>query len=202
MILIERKFEDIAKNYVEGKDYRIRTATRHSDILIIAPHGGKIEPGTSEIAEAIASPNFSLFCFEGLKSRGNRLLHIESHCFNEPNALEIVLKSEVIIAVHGQNSRNSPFVMIGGLNSDLGLLIRDAVEASGFRTKPPTKGTKGCDPANICNRGKSGAGVQLEVSRNLREALKNNGSQLELFATSIRKAIQVYIAGIQGYRDQ
>ena len=35
------------------------------------PHGGGIEPGTSEVADAIAGEEFSFYAFEGLKSSDN-----------------------------------------------------------------------------------------------------------------------------------
>ena len=37
------------------RDFRVRVRRSKSDTVIIAPHGGGIEPGTSEIAEAIAA---------------------------------------------------------------------------------------------------------------------------------------------------
>lgn len=199
MTSINRGFSVIAKRYVEGRDYQIRIAYKSGGVLVIAPHGGKIEPGTSEIAEAIAKSDFSLYCFEGLKSRLNKLLHIKSHLFDEPNALQAVSRSKVILAIHGQNNRKNPFIMIGGLNSDLCLSVGAALEAAGFETRPPTKRTEGRDPINICNQGKLRAGVQLEISRRLREELKNDSDQLHLFASSIRKAIKMYLTKIHGY---
>lgn len=198
MTSIYRSFKDLAKKEVEGKDYRIRMAFKRCGVLVIAPHGGKIEPGTSEIAEAIAASDYSLYCFEGLKSRANDLLHMESHLFDEPHALQIILKSNVIIAIHGQNNRKDAFIMIGGLNSDLRSYIRAALEAAGFETRPPTKRTRGSDPNNICNRGKLRAGVQLEISRRLRESVINDSDQLRLFVSSIIKAIQLYRRGYLG----
>jgi phage replication-related protein YjqB (UPF0714/DUF867 family) len=53
-------------------------------VAVIAPHGGGIEPGTSELATAIAGDDFSLYLFEGLKSAGNGELHITSTNFDEP----------------------------------------------------------------------------------------------------------------------
>ena len=47
-------FALLAEAETEGTDYRIHTAPQPSPIVIIAPHGGAIEPGTSEIAAAIA----------------------------------------------------------------------------------------------------------------------------------------------------
>jgi len=47
-------FDELCKHAIEGRDFRIRTASRPGQVAVIAPHGGGIEPGTSELAEAIA----------------------------------------------------------------------------------------------------------------------------------------------------
>lgn len=41
-------FHELSKREVEGTDYKIRFYQIQSPILIMAPHGGKIVPGTSE----------------------------------------------------------------------------------------------------------------------------------------------------------
>jgi phage replication-related protein YjqB (UPF0714/DUF867 family) len=46
---------------------------------------------------------------------------------------------------------------------------------------------------NICNRGKWKQGVQLEVSRKVRELLRTNLELLQVFAEAVRKAIQIYL---------
>ena len=77
-------FALLAEAETEGTDYRIHTAPQPSPIVIIAPHGGAIEPGTSEIAAAIARNSYSLYCFEGLKpDRPHADLHITSERFDE-----------------------------------------------------------------------------------------------------------------------
>ena len=54
MISSYQSFKELADHEVEGQDYRIRIELRDPRVLIMAPHGGKIEPATAEIAEAIA----------------------------------------------------------------------------------------------------------------------------------------------------
>jgi phage replication-related protein YjqB (UPF0714/DUF867 family) len=46
---------------------------------------------------------------------------------------------------------------------------------------------------NICNRGRLKRGVQLEISRKLRDALKANRDLLQAFANALQRAIQLYI---------
>jgi phage replication-related protein YjqB (UPF0714/DUF867 family) len=51
----------------------------------------------------------------------------------------------------------------------------------------------GIDPMNICNQGKSKRGVQLEVSRRIRDSLRTNKVQLETFASAVGRAIRIYL---------
>lgn len=102
----------------ENKDYFIVMEKRESDLLIIAPHGGKIEPGTSEIAKGVAGEHFSVYCFEGNKSTKNRKLHITSTNFDEPRAVKMVTTSQVVIAIHG-SCHKQQVVYVGGLNDRL-----------------------------------------------------------------------------------
>jgi phage replication-related protein YjqB (UPF0714/DUF867 family) len=97
-----RSFEELKSRELEGKDYQIRSHLRDERVLIMAPHGGKIEPTTTMIAEAIAGENYSCYSFEGLKDEGNGVLHIESHLFDEPRALQAVKEADFVITVHGQ----------------------------------------------------------------------------------------------------
>jgi phage replication-related protein YjqB (UPF0714/DUF867 family) len=183
-------FNDLADREEEGKDYRIRIKLRDLRILIMAPHGGKIEPTTAEIAEAIAGMDYSFYSFEGLRADGNSALHIESHLFDERRALEAVERADIVVTVHGQIDQKEEFVMVGGLHESLGSKIKQQLEATGFKTRTPTEGLMGTDPMNICNRGRSRQGVQLEVSRKIRDLLRTDRGQLQKFTNAVRIAIQ------------
>ncbi len=187
-----RNFEELKEREVEGRDYQIRINLMEGPVLVMAPHGGKIEPGTTEIAEAIASHNYSFYSFEGLKADRSSNLHIESHLFDEPRALRAIEWVDIVISVHGQLDQEEGFVMIGGLNDRLCSEIRRQLEVVGFQTRPPTKGLEGIDPMNICNRGRLKSGIQLEISRKIRDSLRTNRNQLQSFANAVRRAIQFY----------
>ncbi|MGA9599177.1 MAG: poly-gamma-glutamate hydrolase family protein [Methylocystis sp.] len=47
-------FAELAAAETEGVHYQIRVIERASKIVVVAPHGGKIEPGSSETAALIA----------------------------------------------------------------------------------------------------------------------------------------------------
>jgi len=184
-----RSFRELSQHEREGEDYRIRIELRDSGVLIMAPHGGRIEPMTGEIAETIAGTDYSFYSFEGLKVEGNGVLHIESHLFDEPRALKAVEKTDAVITVHGQINQKDEFVMMGGLHTPLRSEIERRLEAAGFQTRLPTEGLMGTDPLNICNRGKLRQGVQLEISRKVRDLLRDDRGRLVAFAEAVRRAI-------------
>ena len=188
-----RSFGELRSRESEGEDYQVRSHRRDERVLIMAPHGGKTEPMTSEIAEAIAKDDYSFYSFEGLKAEGNSALHIESHLFDEPRALEAAERADLVVTVHGQLDDREEFIMIGGLNVDLRSEIKRQLEAGGFHTRPPTEGLQGIDPENICNRGRWKGGVQLEISRKVRDSLKEDMNRLRTFADAVRKAIRFHL---------
>ncbi len=187
-------FNELADHETEGQDYRIRIELRDPRVLIMAPHGGKIEPTTAEIAEAIAGIDYSFYSFEGLKT-DSRMLHIESHLFDEPRALQAARKADVVVTVHGQLNQKEEFVMVGGLNESLRSKIAMQLEEASFQTRPPSEGLMGSDLMNICNRGKWRQGVQLEISRKVRDVVRHDGNHLKLFSEAVRKGIQHYLSG-------
>ncbi|MBE0583253.1 MAG: poly-gamma-glutamate hydrolase family protein, partial [Desulfofustis sp.] len=68
-------------------DFSIELADRKVATTILAPHGGGIEPHTSEIARLIAGDEYNYFLFNGTKPSGNSTLHITSHRWDHPQAL-------------------------------------------------------------------------------------------------------------------
>jgi phage replication-related protein YjqB (UPF0714/DUF867 family) len=80
-------FATLEQHERSGIDYSVLVRRAEPAFAIVAPHGGGIEPGTSEIADAIAVQRWSVYSFEGLKQSGNRVLHITSTCFDEPMCL-------------------------------------------------------------------------------------------------------------------
>lgn len=158
-----------------------------SRVAIIAPHGGLIEVGTSEIAGLIAGTDYSLFCFEGLKSHGhNRDLHITSHRFDHPECLAMAAEREVVLSVHGCMGRAQIFV--GGLDVELAERLSNALAAAGFDVISDGHKYPGRHPLNICNRGLRRMGAQLEITHDLRAP-----EHRETIARSVRAAIADFI---------
>ncbi|RJE81727.1 poly-gamma-glutamate hydrolase family protein [Paracoccus sp. JM45] len=182
-------FEALAAAMKEGVDYRIRSKDCGTSVVILAPHGGTIEPATSEIAEAIAGADFSFYCFEALKTGAHGDFHITSHRFDEPRAVDLIGRAFTAVAVHGRKDDGSDTVWLGGR----AVALRDAIGASlcnaGFEAQPNTT-LPGLHETNICNRTGSGAGVQLELPRTLRHKLTKNGNDLKKFCTAIRNVLE------------
>jgi phage replication-related protein YjqB (UPF0714/DUF867 family) len=118
------------------------------------------------------------------------------------------LPSVIVVAAHGASSRaplkwpmprrpkrsafapskassrqaDGPLVFTGGLHHPLRRRIETALRARGFDVRRHTDpNLQGLDPRNLCNRGQTGRGVQLELSHALRlqmfESLSRQGRQ-------------------------
>lgn len=162
-------FAELARAEVQDRDYRVRVLARDSSVLIVAPHGGLIEDGTSQLAEAIAQDDHNLFAFEGLKSVGsNRDLHITSHLFDHPQCLALAARSTLVLGVHG--CRGDSCIHVGGLDRGFVHALASELAGAGFRVEADSRRYPGTHPRNICNRGPSGAGAQLELTYDLRQA--------------------------------
>jgi phage replication-related protein YjqB (UPF0714/DUF867 family) len=53
-------FDALRSAHEEGRDFRVEWRLGVSGIAVMAPHGGGIEPGTSEVARALAGFQHSL----------------------------------------------------------------------------------------------------------------------------------------------
>jgi phage replication-related protein YjqB (UPF0714/DUF867 family) len=196
-----RNFAALARKERSGIDYDVLVRRARPAFAIVAPHGGGIEPGTSEIADAVAEGTHSFYTFEGLKTSGNSDLHITSTRFDEPMCLIVLGVSEVVVTVHGEHSEgDGEGVFVGGLDLGRGKRIADVLTGNGFdvRTHGDPK-LQGREPRNLCNRGVSHAGVQLELSKAVRktmfESFKRQGrkkttARFEIFVSALREALE------------
>ena len=161
-------FSELERAERHGTDYRVRVVDRPSSpALILAPHGGLIEDGTSEVAAVVAGEQHSLFCFEGLKLRGgNRILHITSHRFDHPECLALLRRSSVAMAIHGCLGRSQ--IYLGGLDTKLRQYIAQRLKAADLPVSLHGHKYPGTHPENICNRTRRRCGVQIELTMDLR----------------------------------
>jgi phage replication-related protein YjqB (UPF0714/DUF867 family) len=181
-------FAALQAGEVAGMDYSVNVLERvESGVLIIAPHGGSIEIGTTELASLIAGEDYSLFTFDGLKSRGrNRDLHITSHNFDHPDCVALAARHLVVLAVHGCKG-DSSHAYVGGLDRELTALLTGRLAAAGLPATCEGHRYPGRNPRNICNRGARAKGAQLELTLGLR-----GPASRALIASLVRGALADY----------
>ena len=198
-----------APNLSEGVDYarRHRRHERFDDTLartdetpktvILAPHGGGIERGTSELCLAVAGYHpanlpqtppagvtYDYWMFEGVREDGNRQLHVPSTGCDDDMAVSLCAGSLNALALHGFSpeppdfSEDDQVVLVGGAIPDstrnpLRDYLLDGLCDAQFDARAPVghgelDGNAGC---NIVNRTMLGMGAQLELSTPLRDAM-------------------------------
>jgi len=188
-------FATLAAAHDHDRDYRITVQDRGTCVVILAPHGGTIEPETASIARAVAGDDLSFYLFEALRAGAHGDYHITSHRFDEPRALALVAGADTSIAIHGRKDDGTDTVWLGGRDEILRDAVGDALRAAGFEAALNTA-LPGVHPSNICNRTRSGTGVQLELPRSLRRNLAEDATMMARFSTALRAAISA--AGLDG----
>ncbi len=183
-------FSELENKEKLGLDFDIVIEDRAAQYAIIAIHGGRIEPYTTEIARSIAGKKFSFYSFMGIKNSNNSRLHITSDHFDEPRCMELVAKSWKVISVHGRKGKGK-FVMVGGLDQDLVKKTSDILNSMGFSAIKAEKKVAGMSRKNICNRCVSGKGLQLEISRGLRSKLETIPGLLKRFVSALNSVEMV-----------
>ncbi|AJD48127.1 Phage-related replication protein-like protein [Isoalcanivorax pacificus W11-5] len=181
-------FAELSAAEVDGA-YRIELQETGSSVALIAPHAGKIEPGTSQICKIIAGSNLTYYLFEGCKASNNRDLHITSSRFDEPRGLKTAQSARIVVTFHGQAGEDL-FVNVGGLAGGLRTLMIAKLKSVGFVARLQSNPMlRGLDPNNICNRGSEKKGLQLEISRGLRDLLITEKQQMDRFSSTVRSVL-------------
>jgi phage replication-related protein YjqB (UPF0714/DUF867 family) len=154
----------------------------------IAIHGGGMEPPTTQLARYTSeldqqgtSAFYSLVSTDRAADNGDdkrQPLHIAATKYNEPIALDMVAGSDRTVSWHGapDQATAQPLTYVGGLDTELIRYVSEELEAAGFavgRDAPEEIG--GDDPANIVNKNRISAGVQLEINRSQREQFYRDG---------------------------
>ena len=171
--IMYRSYSHLSLHEREGIDYARLLIERKASLAVIAPHGGGIEPGTSEIARALAGSEYSFYCFEGLKAGGSEALHIPSTRFDEPLGVSLVQRMRTVIALHGCTGSRER-VYVGGLHEELIMACIDSLQHHGFDAVRDKTWHSGRAPSNICNRCSNGRGLQFELTRALRQSMFAN----------------------------
>ncbi|GEK60286.1 hypothetical protein CHL76_16315 [Marinococcus halophilus] len=201
----KKKYADYAElqaSELEGRDYEIRVLPgKNNSLAALAPHGGAIEAGTSELVEELhCSYYFSGYDFRAKKRTDNRTLHLRSTHFDEPRALCFAAEALFTVTLHGYRDQEEK-TYIGGLDTFTAGFIGAELTAAGFKVDfEPPSAIKGKYSGNICNKNGRTQGVQLEISSAQRRAFfvnndfrsANRGNRLPAFyayAEAIGKAM-------------
>jgi phage replication-related protein YjqB (UPF0714/DUF867 family) len=189
---------------VEGVDYarRFRRQEAFDDspdgkggisrTTIIAPHGGGIEFGTSELCLAVAGYHpatlevtppggvtYDYWMFEGIRSADNSRLHVTStHC-DDGVALSLCAGALNVLAQHGCTTEQAGLneddeaVLVGGRNALLKRALLLAFSAVGIWAIDAIDhdAINGDEQTNIANRTLLGMGGHLEITGPLRLAM-------------------------------
>jgi len=184
-----RSFRELETAEREGEAWALDHADRGSRILVMAPHGGWIEPLTTELARAVAGPDLSFYSFQGVQEEGNQRLHLTSHRFDEPVGLEAASRADQVLAIHGERTRDRAFVMVGGRCDRLRRDLTRSLTEEGFSVREPRPGLDGRHGKNICNRGRLGRGGQLEISEGLRSRFRMEPELQGRFVRAVRQVL-------------
>lgn len=194
-------YSDLKEQAEEGKDYRILIREGKTSIAVIAPHGGGIEVGTSELAQAIAGDDHHLYCFEGIRPGVMNHLHLTSTRFDEPRGLALVRRSDLAVSVH-ICSGEEDLVYVGGRHRVLKEAAIKALRSIGFEAVLDRTVHAGLNPRNITNQGKLGRGLQFEVTEALRDEMvqidsfgkvRGTNPTFNRFVRTVREVLEQYL---------
>ncbi len=174
-----RSYQEILnRGYLRGRDFDISFGdTDIARCLLVVPHGGGIEPGTSEIRRAISERGtWAWYDFAGYLRKGNHHeLHLTSTLFDEPTLLELLKRTNFVLALHGAGNSRDRVVYVGGRWDTGRAAILSAINASeskhGLHAVEAPANLSGAQEDNLANRGRLGRGIQLEFSRGARNHL-------------------------------
>ena len=176
-------FKELSLLKKEGQDFEIKLRTGTTQSLVMASHGGTIEPGTSELAEATAGEKHSYYSFTGLVD-DYLSLHLTSTEFDEPRLLVLIQQAQNCLGLHGLKDDQIDFC-VGGANAEkrksyFKLLSQKFPK---WRTCelccPPNLGTSSKNIVNKCQF----SGVQIEMGSTLRLELKQNSAFMKELST-------------------
>ncbi|MCP6682985.1 poly-gamma-glutamate hydrolase family protein [Bacillus nakamurai] len=168
---------DVYRNFAELQatesetNYNIFAINHATPVLILAPHGGSIEGGTSELARKLSN-DYSTYLFESQKTPNGYDLHITSTHFDEPTALDLVARHKRVISLHGY-SDSAEHIIVGGTDPARGQTLVDRLNAVGFSAELVGAGHRfaGASSANIANKCITGESLQIELSTGLRKSM-------------------------------
>lgn len=168
-----RDFSDLRAS--RPHSYKIEHREISNDVLIFIPHGGGIEPGTTELCKWFSRRSFSFYSFTGIGVQCKEL-HLTSTKFDEPKLLDLLGKHTRAVSFHGMTNearkKVKADIFVGGLDLNLRDSISAELKAVGFLVSTneefPYSELSALNPKNVTNRCISKKGVQIELSASIR----------------------------------
>ncbi|OHO40500.1 hypothetical protein HMPREF2586_01160 [Staphylococcus sp. HMSC034G07] len=181
-----KSMTELYKDTTEGIDWKKDTRNVGKSVLIVAPHGGNLEQGTSELTKLVANNgDFDYFSFEAIRPSNNTQLHVTSTNYDDATLHEMIQDRTATISIHGAQGEEQ-LVYLGGYQSPLRDAIQSQLELKGFVVKIPPEYLGGLSNANFINKVEESTGVQLELTTALRKAFFKD----EDTSTASRKKIE------------
>ena len=169
---------------------RLEDNGTHTGLIVIAPHGGDIEPQTDEQAERVASrlaaKGVSLWRCKGFKAGRRRRCSLAHHLDRNsrgefPHLNSVISRGfTYAVAFHGFNDPEvRADILIGGaapasLKQEIETAIKGAIAGSDITVRIASADEKfgGDSPRNIVNRLTAGGanGIQIEQTRRARSS--------------------------------
>ncbi|WP_458259953.1 poly-gamma-glutamate hydrolase family protein [Staphylococcus haemolyticus] len=181
-----KSMTELYNDTTEGIDWKKDTRNVGKSVLIVAPHGGNLEQGTSELTKLVANNgDFDYFSFEAIRPSNNTQLHVTSTNYDDATLHDMIQDRTATISIHGARGEEQ-LVYLGGYQSSLRDAIQSQLELKGFIVKIPPKYLGGLSNNNFINKVEESTGVQLELTTALRKAFFKN----EDTSTVSRKKIE------------
>ncbi|WP_229294142.1 poly-gamma-glutamate hydrolase family protein [Staphylococcus lloydii] len=181
-----KSMTELYNDTTEGIDWKKDTRNVGKPVLIVAPHGGNLEQGTSELTKLVANNgDFDYFSFEAIRPSNNTQLHVTSTNYDDATLHDMIQDRTATISIHGAQGEEQ-LVYLGGYQSSLRDAIQSQLELKGFVVKIPPEYLGGLGNNNFINKVEESTGVQLELTTALRKAFFKN----EDTSTASRKKIE------------
>ncbi|WP_369042224.1 poly-gamma-glutamate hydrolase family protein [Streptomyces sp. Midd1] len=165
-------FRSLAAAKTLGIDYDIKNRYGTGDYLVyIAIHGGAIEPPTSQLAVYCAGATGAYYSFEALSDLTAGSLSLSATTFDEPFCQVNVANATRAVSFRGVEDQreNEEVAYLSGLDDVLVALVGQELVTAGFLVDTPPLRFEGSDPQNIVNTTRLRAGVQIDLTRSLRQ---------------------------------
>lgn len=202
------RWADLAAIEVEGTDYDIETVTNSSRWTHIAIHGGGMELMTTSLARAVAEAEtqryWSLIATKGANDVD---LSITGTRFDNPACVALVGGASFCISYHGMSNATagttSPVAEVSGLDTYNRDRIINALVDAGFNAIVATHGENSTgDVNNIVNKTSSGAGVQIDMNRALRDSFLVSGNAADEGTSATTTIFDDFVAAIASVTHQ